>query len=72
MTMTMMLRMVIDTFGEILGASSRATPPLELDLAVAAVDSNVDLACTHLLSPTSPLPPPLPNSPSSAAAREPF
>ena len=61
-----------DTLGEILGASSRVTPSLDLDLAFGAVDSNVDLSCTHLLSPPSPLPPPLPSAPSSAAAREPF
>ena len=58
--------------GEILGASSMATPSLNLDLAFGAVDSNVDLACTHLLSPRYPLPPPLPSAPSSAAAGEPF
>ena len=36
--------------GEILGASSMATPSLDLDLARGAVNSNVDLARTHLLS----------------------
>ena len=48
------------------------TPSLDLDLAFGAVDSNVDLACTHLLSPPSPLPPPVPSTPSSAAAGELF
>jgi len=47
-----------DTLGEILGASSRGTTSLDLDLAVGNVNSNVDLACTPLLSPLSPLPPP--------------
>jgi len=61
-----------DTLSEILGASFRVTPSLDLDLAFGAVDSNVDLACTHLLSPPSPLPPPLPSASSSAAAVEPF
>ena len=61
-----------DTLGEILGASFRVTPSLDLDLAFSAVDCNVDLACTHLLSPPSPLPPPIPSAPSSAAAGESF
>jgi len=61
-----------DTLGEILGASFRVTSSLDLDLAFGTVDSNVDLACTHLLSPPSPLSPPLPSAPSSAAAGEPF
>jgi len=61
-----------DTLGEILGASFRVTPSLDLDLAFGAVDSNVDLACTHLLSPPSPPPPLLPSAPSSAAAGEPI
>jgi len=43
-----------DTLGEILGASFMATPSLDLDLAFGALDSNVDLAHTHLLSPLSP------------------
>ena len=38
-----------DTLGEILGTSFRVTPSLDLDLAFGAVDSNVDLACTHIL-----------------------
>jgi len=58
--------------GEILGTSSVATPSLDLDLAFVTVDSNVDLARTHLLSTPSPLPPPLPSLPFSAAAGEPF
>ena len=62
-----------DTLGEILVASFMATPSLDLDLALGAVDSNVDLACTRLLSPPGfPLSPPLPSAPSSAAAGEPF
>jgi len=61
-----------DTLGELLGASFRVTPSLDLDLAFGAVNSNTDLACTHLLSPPSPLPPPLSSAPSSAAAGEPF
>jgi len=51
-----------DTLGETLGASFRDMPSFDLDLAFGAVDSNVDLACTRLLSPLppSPLPSPLP------------
>jgi len=48
-----------DTLCEILGASSRVETSLDLDLAFGAVDINVDLACTSLLSPPSPLPSPL-------------
>jgi len=55
-----------------LGASSMATPSLDLDLARGAVNSNVDLARTHLLVTPSHLPPPLPSPPSSAAPGEPF
>ena len=51
--------------GEILGTSSMATPSVDLDLAFGAIDSNVDLARTHLLSPPSTLPPSLPSPPSS-------
>ena len=61
-----------DTLGEILVASFMAAPSLDLDLTFGAVDSNVDLACSHFLSPPSPVPPPLPSASSSAAAREPF
>ena len=39
-----------DTLGEIFGASFMATTSLDLDFASGAVDSNVDLARTHLLS----------------------
>jgi len=39
-----------DTLSEILGASSRVAPSLNLDLAFGTVDSNVDPACTPLLS----------------------
>jgi len=58
--------------GEILGASFRDTPSLDLDLTFGAVDSNIDLACTYLLSPPCPLPPDLPSPPSSATAGDPF
>jgi len=61
-----------DPRGEILCASFKGTPSLDLDLAFGAVDSNVSLACTPLLSPPSHLPPPLPSASSSAAAGEPF
>jgi len=61
-----------DTLSEILGASSRVATPLDLDLAFGAVDVNDDLACTSLLSPLSPLPPPIASPPSSAAAGEPI
>ena len=60
-----------DILSEILGASSRVATSLDLDLAFGAVDVNVDLACTSLLSPLSPLPPHI-ASPSSAAAGEPI
>ena len=63
---------VCDILGEILGASSRVTTSLDLDLAFGAVDSNVDLACTSILSPLSPLPPPIASPPHSAAAGEPM
>ena len=61
-----------DTLGTILCASLCDTPSHDLDLAFDTVDSNVDLACTCLLSPPTSLPPHLPSAPSSAAAREPF
>jgi len=61
-----------DTLGEILGASFRDLPSLDLDLAFGAVDSNVDFACTRFLSPPFPLHPPLPSALFSAAAGEPF
>ena len=50
-----------DTLSEILGASSRVAPSLDLDFAFGTVDSNVDPACTplNLHSPPSPLPLPL-------------
>jgi len=57
---------------KILGASFRNMPSLDLDLAFGAVDSNVDLAYTRLLSLPSPLLPPLPSAPSSVPAGEPF
>jgi len=48
-----------DTHEKALGALFRATPSLDPDLLFAAVDSNVDLHRTPLLSPLSPLSPPL-------------
>jgi len=44
-----------DILSEILGASSRVAISLDLDLVFGAVDVNVDLACTSLLYPLSPL-----------------
>ena len=61
-----------DTLSEILGTSSRVATSLDLDLAFGAVNVNVDLACTSLLSPLSHLPPPISSPPSSAAAGEPI
>jgi len=61
-----------DTLCEILGASSRVLTCLDLDLVFGVVDVNVDLACTALLSPLSPLPPPITSPPPSAAAGEPI
>jgi len=61
-----------DTLSKILGASSRVSTSLDLDLAFSTVDSNVDPACIPLPSPLSPLPPPLASPPPSAAAGEPI
>jgi len=61
-----------DTLSDILGTSSRVATPLDLDLAFGAVDVTDGLACTSLLSPLYPHPPPIASSPSSAAAREPI
>jgi len=61
-----------DTLSEILGVSSRVATSLDLDLAFGAVDVNDDLACTSLLSPLSPIPPPIVSPPSFAAAGEPI
>ena len=61
-----------DALCKILGASSRVATSRDLDLAFGAVDVNVDLACTSLLSPLSPLPPPIVSPPPSAAAGEPI
>ena len=63
---------VDDILSDILGASSRVATPLDLDLAFGAVDVTDGLSCTSLLSPLSPLPPPIASPPSSAAAREPI
>jgi len=48
-----------DTLSEILGVSSRVTTSLDVDLAFGVVDVNDDLACTSLLFPLFPLPPPI-------------
>jgi len=62
-----------DTLCKILGASSKFTTSLDLDLAqFGAVDSSVDLACTPFLSPLPPIPPPLASPPPSAATGEPI
>jgi len=61
-----------DTLSEILGASSRVAPSLDLDLTFGTVNFNVDPACTPRLSPLSPLPPPLVSPPPSAAAGKPI
>jgi len=60
-----------DTLSETLGASSRVATSLDLDLACGAVNVNDDLARTSLLSPLSPLPPPITSPPPSAATGEP-
>jgi len=60
------------TLSEILGVSIRVTTSLNLDLAFGAIDVNDDLACTSLLSPLSPLPPPIASPPPSAAVGEPI
>ena len=62
----------VDTLSEILGTSSRVATSPNLDLDFGAVDVNVDLACTSLLSPLSHLPPPTSSPPSFAAAGEPI
>jgi len=61
-----------DILIDILSASSRVATPLDLDLAFGAVNVTNSLSCTSLLSPLSPLPPPITSPPSSAAAREPI
>ena len=61
-----------DTLSEILGVLSRGATSLDLDLTFGAVDINDDLACTSLLSPLPPLPPPIASSLPSAAAGEPI
>jgi hypothetical protein len=61
-----------DILSEIFGASSSVATPVDLDLAFGAVDVTDGLACTSLLSPLSPLPPPIASPPSSAAAGEPI
>ena len=54
------------------GVSMALMACLDLDLAFGAVDVNIDLACTSLISPHSPLPPPIASPPPSAAAGEPI
>ena len=61
-----------DTLSEILGVSSRVATSLDLDLAFGALDVNDNLACTSLLSPLSPLHPPIASPPPSTAAGEPI
>ena len=61
-----------DPLSEILGASSRVAPSLDLDLAFGAVDVTHNLAYTSLLSPFSPLLPLIASPPPSAAAGEPI
>jgi len=62
----------VGNLDDILGASSRVATPPNLDLAFGAVDVIDGLSCTSLLSPLSPLPPPIASPPSSAAAGEPI
>jgi len=61
-----------DTYGEALGASFRATSSHDLEILFGAVDFNVNLHRTPLLSLLPPLPPPLVSPPPSAAAEEPI
>jgi len=61
-----------DTLSDILGASSRVATSLDLDLTFGAVNVNDHLACSSLLSPLSPIPPPIASPPSSAATEEPI
>jgi len=61
-----------DILSDIFGTSSRVATLLDLDLAFGAVDVTDGLSCTSLLSPHSPLPPPIVSPPSSAAAGEPI
>jgi len=58
------------TLSEILGTSSRVGTSPDIDLAFGAVDVNVNLACTSLLSPLSHLPPPTSSPPSSVVPGE--
>jgi len=60
------------TLSEILGASSRVSTLLDLNLAFGTVDSNIDPAYIPLFSPLSPLPPNVASPPPSAAAGEPI
>ena len=53
-------------------ASSRVATSLDLDLAFVTVDVNDDLAYILLVSPLSPLPPPIASPPPSAAAGAPI
>jgi len=53
-------------------ANVRASAVMTNDLVFGAVDVNVDLACTSLSSPFSPLPPLIASPPPAAAAGEPI
>ena len=57
---------------EILGTLPRVATSPDLDLTFGAVDVNVYLVYTSLLSPLSNLPPPTSSPPSSVAAAEPI
>jgi len=74
-----------DTFNEILGASSRVATSLDLSLLAPShqrrlrwrsreplLQCEPQPSCTSLLSPLSPLPPPIASPPPSAAAGEPI
>ena len=61
----------LDKLSQTLGTTFMASVVLDLDLALGTVDSNVDFDRSALLSPLSPLLPPLTSPPSSAAAEEP-
>ena len=63
---------VDNTLSEIFGALSRVATSLALDLAFGAVDVTDDLACTSLLSPLYPLPPPIASPPPSDSAGKPI
>jgi len=74
MTMTTMLTTVISMTLSAKSSAlhSRSHLLFDLDLAFGAIDSNLDNVRLYILSPSSPLPPPLPSASISAAAGEPF